>query len=89
MKKAILKHNKEDLRIKMKSSSKLRDSERLKEKCENKEYARHAFKMNQYGKMNYMNETRYMKNLWQCDRCQAKIWMMTWTWLPIFMMSCL
>jgi hypothetical protein len=85
VRKAILKQNEDDLRAKMKTSSKLRSSEMIKEKCEIKPYiknlsvidARHIFKkrssMTQFVKMNYMSEIRYMKDLWRCDSCQTSI----------------
>jgi hypothetical protein len=71
----------------MKTSSKLRSSEMIEEKCEIKPYiknlsvnnARHIFKkrssssMTQYVKMNFMSEIRFMKDLWRCDSCQKSI----------------
>ena len=85
VRKAILRHNEDDLRAKMKTSSKLRSSKMIKEKCDVKPYvknmsvnnARHIFKkrtsMTQYVKMNFMGEIKYMKDLWRCDSCQTKI----------------
>ena len=43
VKKAIMKHNEDDLRNKMKSSSKLRESEMIKESCEAKEYVKKSY----------------------------------------------
>ena len=72
---AISKYNEKDLRIKMMSSSKLRSSDMINEKCELKPYlknlsvtdARHIFKkrasMTQFVKMNYMNEFKNIRSL--------------------------
>ena len=97
VKKAIIKANEDDLRIKMISSSKLRTSDMIQEECITKPYvknltvtnARHVFKkrtsMTQYVKMNYMNETRYMKDLWKCDSCQTSIDSMSHVlWCPSY-----
>ena len=80
-----MKHNEDDLRAKMKTSSKPRSSEMITEKCEIKpciknlsvNNARHIFKkrtsMTQFVKMNFVSEIRYKKDLWQCDSCQTSI----------------
>ena len=69
----------------MKSSSKLRSSEMINENSELKPYlknlsvtdARHIFKkrasMNQFVKMNYMNEFKNIRSLWLCDSCKTSI----------------
>ena len=69
----------------------------IQEECTIKPYvknltvtnARHVFKkrtsMTQYVKMNYMNETRYMKDLWKCDSCQTSIDSMSHVlWCPSY-----
>ena len=85
VKEAIKKYNEADLREKMKKSSKLRNSEMIKESCELKPYltnltvndSRHIFKkrtsMTQYVKMNYMNDIKNTRSLWKCDSCQTSI----------------
>ena len=85
VKHAISKENEEDLRLKMMSMDKLKNSDMIKEKCEVKEYvktlsvtgARTIFKkrasMTRHVKMNYMSEAQYVKDIWMCDSCLTQI----------------
>ena len=97
VKQAIKKENESDLRIQMKSYAKLKHSDMMKDKCEIKPYikdlsvidARQIFKkkssMSRFVKMNYMNEARYVKDLWLCDSCQISTDSMDHvTWCPSY-----
>ena len=97
VKQTIKKENESDLRIKMKSYAKLKYSDMMKDKCEIKPYikdlsvidARQIFKkkssMSRFVKMNYMNEARYVKDLWLCDSCQISTDSMDHvTWCPSY-----
>jgi hypothetical protein len=81
----ILKQNEAELRIKMMSLEKLKNSKLVTEKFGVRPYvktlsvyeARSIFKertsMMQHVKMNYMSDVKNMTSLWLCDSCQASV----------------
>ena len=85
IKKKIKEENEKDLKSKMKNYSKLKNSELMDEEFGMRVYLKNLnvhdarmiymkrSSMMQYVKMNYMNDLKNMKSMWQCDSCQRSI----------------